>query len=88
MRHKALDVVGDLALVGARLKAHVVAEKPGHKGNVALAQELVARASARRTPGRCSRSSRSCILPHRYPFLLVDRVVEFEEASASWGSRT
>src|SRR4051812_5356301 len=44
VRHKALDVVGDLALVGARLNAHVVADRPGHKGNVALAKELVERA--------------------------------------------
>lgn len=80
VRHKALDVIGDLALVGARLNAHVVAEKPGHKGNVALAQELVAR-DARKALARPMMSIEQIMhyLPHRYPFLLVDRVVEFEE---------
>jgi UDP-3-O-[3-hydroxymyristoyl] N-acetylglucosamine deacetylase / 3-hydroxyacyl-[acyl-carrier-protein] dehydratase len=80
VRHKALDVVGDLALVGARLNAHVVAEKPGHKGNVALAQELVAR-NERKAHTRPVLGIEQILhyLPHRYPFLLVDRVVEFEE---------
>lgn len=80
VRHKALDIVGDLALVGGRLAAHVVAEKPGHKGNVALAQELVARYE-RKLHSRPILTVEQIIqyLPHRYPFLLVDRVVEFEE---------
>jgi UDP-3-O-[3-hydroxymyristoyl] N-acetylglucosamine deacetylase / 3-hydroxyacyl-[acyl-carrier-protein] dehydratase len=80
VRHKALDVIGDLALVGARLQAHVVAERPGHRANVSLAQELVERA-ARRALARPILSIEQIFqyLPHRYPFLLVDRVVEFEE---------
>ena len=80
VRHKTLDVIGDLALVGARLSAHIIAEKPGHKGNVALAQELVSRA-ARKALARPILSIEQIFqyLPHRYPFLLVDRVVEFEE---------
>lgn len=41
VRHKILDIVGDLALVGARLQCHVVAERPGHHGNLALARRLV-----------------------------------------------
>jgi UDP-3-O-[3-hydroxymyristoyl] N-acetylglucosamine deacetylase/3-hydroxyacyl-[acyl-carrier-protein] dehydratase len=80
VRHKALDVVGDLALVGARLSAHVIAERPGHKGNVALAQELVARAERRKaTRPMLGIEQIFQYLPHRYPFLLVDRVIEFEE---------
>lgn len=80
VRHKALDVVGDLALVGARLKAHVIAERPGHLGNVALARELVAMAE-KKALARPILSIEQIMhyLPHRYPFLLVDRVVEFEE---------
>ncbi len=80
VRHKALDVVGDLALVGARLQAHVIAEKPGHLGNVALAQELVARAE-KKALARPMLSIEQIFqyLPHRYPFLLVDRIIEFEE---------
>jgi UDP-3-O-[3-hydroxymyristoyl] N-acetylglucosamine deacetylase/3-hydroxyacyl-[acyl-carrier-protein] dehydratase len=80
VRHKALDVIGDLALVGARLNAHVVAEKPGHKGNVALAAELVERAERKKnTRPMLSIEQIFQYLPHRYPFLLVDRVIEFEE---------
>jgi UDP-3-O-[3-hydroxymyristoyl] N-acetylglucosamine deacetylase/3-hydroxyacyl-[acyl-carrier-protein] dehydratase len=80
VRHKALDVVGDLALVGARLAAHVVAERPGHRGNVALARELVARQEKKALARPILNIEQiSQYLPHRYPFLLVDRVVEFEE---------
>ena len=42
VRHKILDIMGDLALVGARLQCHVVAERPGHRGNLELARRLVA----------------------------------------------
>jgi len=79
-RHKALDVVGDLALVGARLRGHVIAERPGHLGNVTLARELVARAE-KKALAHPILDIRQIMqyLPHRYPFLLVDRVVEFEE---------
>lgn len=41
VRHKILDIIGDLALVGARLQCHVVADRPGHHGNLALARRLV-----------------------------------------------
>jgi UDP-3-O-[3-hydroxymyristoyl] N-acetylglucosamine deacetylase/3-hydroxyacyl-[acyl-carrier-protein] dehydratase len=80
VRHKALDIVGDLALVGARIHGHVVAERPGHRGNVALAKELVARAE-RKAMSRPILNIEQILqyLPHRYPFLLVDRVVEYEE---------
>jgi UDP-3-O-[3-hydroxymyristoyl] N-acetylglucosamine deacetylase/3-hydroxyacyl-[acyl-carrier-protein] dehydratase len=80
VRHKALDVVGDLALVGARIRAHVIAERPGHLGNVALAKEIVARAEKKALARPILNIEQiTQYLPHRYPFLLVDRVVEFEE---------
>ncbi|HLL85401.1 MAG TPA: bifunctional UDP-3-O-[3-hydroxymyristoyl] N-acetylglucosamine deacetylase/3-hydroxyacyl-ACP dehydratase [Longimicrobium sp.] len=80
VRHKTLDVIGDLSLAGARIQAHVVAEKPGHAGNVALAQQLIARAEKKAlTRPILSIEQIMHYLPHRYPFLLVDRVVEFEE---------
>ncbi len=41
VRHKILDIIGDLALVGARLQCHVVAERPGHHGNLELARRLL-----------------------------------------------
>jgi UDP-3-O-[3-hydroxymyristoyl] N-acetylglucosamine deacetylase / 3-hydroxyacyl-[acyl-carrier-protein] dehydratase len=79
VRHKTLDVIGDLALVGARLRGHVIAERPGHAGNVALAKELAARLERKGPPAPVmSIEEIFRYLPHRYPFLLVDRVVEFE----------
>ncbi|MDX1395954.1 MAG: UDP-3-O-acyl-N-acetylglucosamine deacetylase [Gemmatimonadota bacterium] len=77
VRHKALDIVGDLALVGARLECHIVAERPGHRGNVAVAKKL-----SRELNGDGPAFDIQKILeymPHRYPMLLVDRILEFEE---------
>lgn len=77
VRHKIGDLVGDLALLGARVRAHVVAERPSHEGNLALAREI-------RTAGRLQGQPIVDIekimqyLPHRYPMLLVDRILEFE----------
>src|SRR5438093_907487 len=77
VRHKAADIVGDLALTGARIRAHVVATRPSHGGNVALARALSRAAKRTRAPtmdiGRIMD-----VLPHRYPFLLVDRIIEVE----------
>ncbi len=77
VRHKAADIVGDLALTGARIRAHVIATRPSHTGNVALARAL------ERTAKRTGRPAMDIgrimdILPHRYPFLLVDRIIEVE----------
>jgi UDP-3-O-[3-hydroxymyristoyl] N-acetylglucosamine deacetylase/3-hydroxyacyl-[acyl-carrier-protein] dehydratase len=79
-RHKVLDIVGDLALLGARLNAHVVATRPSHRGNIALAKEIRSR-TGKQGPARPILSIEQILqyLPHRYPFLLVDRVIEFEE---------
>ena len=77
VRHKAADIIGDLALTGARIRAHVVATRPSHGGNVALARALCRAASRMGAPtmdiGRIMD-----VLPHRYPFLLVDRIIEVE----------
>ena len=77
VRHKAADIVGDLALTGARIRAHIIATRPSHTGNVALARAL------ERTAKRTGRPAMDIgrimdILPHRYPFLLVDRIIEVE----------
>jgi UDP-3-O-[3-hydroxymyristoyl] N-acetylglucosamine deacetylase/3-hydroxyacyl-[acyl-carrier-protein] dehydratase len=79
LRHKAGDIVGDLALLGARLDAHVVAERPSHEGNVSLARAI--RQHAQRA-GRTAFIDVQKImqyLPHRYPMLLVDRIIDFEQ---------
>jgi UDP-3-O-[3-hydroxymyristoyl] N-acetylglucosamine deacetylase / 3-hydroxyacyl-[acyl-carrier-protein] dehydratase len=80
VRHKMLDLIGDLALLGGRLRVHVVARKPSHRGNVALAREIQARAE-RKALARPILDIQQIFqyLPHRYPFLLVDRVVGYEE---------
>ncbi len=77
VRHKILDMVGDLALVGSRIRAHIIAERPGHRGNVALARQLK-RLWGRPNDGSPALDISAIIghLPHRYPFLLVDRVLE------------
>jgi len=87
-RHKILDLIGDLALCGRRFTGHVIAVKPGHGPNTKMAAVL-AREYARmrgmvpnvRIPkGQAVLDTKDIlkILPHRYPFLLVDRVVDFE----------
>src|SRR3989442_564614 len=77
VRHKAADIVGDLALTGARIQAHVVATRPSHGGNTALARAL-ARAGRRTGMPAMDISKIMDYLPHRYPFLLVDRIIEVE----------
>jgi UDP-3-O-[3-hydroxymyristoyl] N-acetylglucosamine deacetylase/3-hydroxyacyl-[acyl-carrier-protein] dehydratase len=77
VRHKAADIVGDLALTGARIRAHIVATRPSHSGNVALARALE-RAAQRGGVPAMDIGRIMDVLPHRYPFLLVDRIVEVE----------
>jgi UDP-3-O-[3-hydroxymyristoyl] N-acetylglucosamine deacetylase/3-hydroxyacyl-[acyl-carrier-protein] dehydratase len=75
VRHKAGDIIGDLALLGGRVQAHIVATRPSHHGNIALARAIA------RTAGRTGTMTMDIgrileVIPHRYPFLLVDRIVE------------
>ena len=83
-RHKLLDLVADLSLLGAGLKARIVANRSGH----ALNRELVGRIAdmkdkeavrARDAEPILDVMQIAKVLPHRYPFLLVDRVVDIEE---------
>ena len=76
VRHKMMDCVGDLALVGARLKARVVAHKPSHRGTVLFVRAM--QASLSRESQVLGIEEIMKVLPHRYPFLLVDRVLEIE----------
>lgn len=88
-RHKILDIVGDLALFGRPIKGHVIAVKPGHGPNTDLARALskqLARTAAL-VPPRVTPKGGDVIevkdvmkvLPHRYPFLMIDRVVQLSE---------
>ncbi len=74
VRHKAGDIVGDLVLAAGRINAQVVAHRPSHRGNVALARALVR--NARRTGTVLDIGRILDVIPHRYPMLLVDRITE------------
>jgi len=79
LRHKIGDVAGDLALLGARLDAHILTERPSHGGNVELARALMAhdRQTSRSPVMDIARIME--VLPHRYPMLLVDRITDIVE---------
>jgi UDP-3-O-[3-hydroxymyristoyl] N-acetylglucosamine deacetylase/3-hydroxyacyl-[acyl-carrier-protein] dehydratase len=76
VRHKMLDCVGDLALAGVRLKARIVAHKPSHRGTVLFVRAL--QAAMKQETQVLGIEEIMKVLPHRYPFLLVDRVLELE----------
>jgi UDP-3-O-[3-hydroxymyristoyl] N-acetylglucosamine deacetylase/3-hydroxyacyl-[acyl-carrier-protein] dehydratase len=84
VRHKMLDLLGDLYLLGADLQAHVIATRSGHTTNAELVRRLSDRMQAEETGGLIRRESGLDVreimrmLPHRYPFLLIDRVLEIE----------
>jgi UDP-3-O-[3-hydroxymyristoyl] N-acetylglucosamine deacetylase/3-hydroxyacyl-[acyl-carrier-protein] dehydratase len=88
VRHKILDLVGDLALLGRRIKGHVIAVRPGHSPNAELTRSLAKQAAriASLVPAIPFPASDSVLdinevmrlLPHRYPFLMVDRVIRCE----------
>ena len=76
VRHKALDCVGDLTLAGARVRARIVARRPSHKGTVQLVRAMRAQQTKGATVSELGIEEIMQVLPHRYPFLLVDRIVE------------
>jgi UDP-3-O-[3-hydroxymyristoyl] N-acetylglucosamine deacetylase/3-hydroxyacyl-[acyl-carrier-protein] dehydratase len=89
VRHKILDLVGDLMLAGRRITGHVIAVRPGHGPNTEMARAIDAQYHAMRAmvpptvdiPGGdavLDINEVMRILPHRYPFLLVDRIIGFE----------
>jgi UDP-3-O-[3-hydroxymyristoyl] N-acetylglucosamine deacetylase/3-hydroxyacyl-[acyl-carrier-protein] dehydratase len=87
-RHKLLDLIGDLALIGAPIKAQILAARPGHKANVNFAKQirklyqqkkLVKKFQHVKTEGVVfDAAAIQRILPHRYPFLLVDKIISLE----------
>ncbi|MCK4895114.1 MAG: bifunctional UDP-3-O-[3-hydroxymyristoyl] N-acetylglucosamine deacetylase/3-hydroxyacyl-ACP dehydratase, partial [Calditrichia bacterium] len=87
-RHKVLDVLGDLFLVGAPIIGQILAGRPGHKSNIEFARRLRSIFQKQQLTRKYQDVSRKGIvfdfeaiqriLPHRYPFLLVDRIIEFE----------
>ena len=88
VRHKILDIVGDLALFGRAIKGHIIAIKPGHGPNADLCRAIAkqqARANALIPPNVTPKGGEVLdvndvmkLLPHRFPFLMVDRIVSLE----------
>lgn len=89
-RHKVVDILGDLALVGAPIKAQILAARPGHYANIELARKLrelyLSQLPAETSlvpedQAQLDVNAIMGIVPHRYPFLLVDRIVDYDRNS-------
>jgi UDP-3-O-[3-hydroxymyristoyl] N-acetylglucosamine deacetylase/3-hydroxyacyl-[acyl-carrier-protein] dehydratase len=89
-RHKLLDIVGDLALVGAPLKGHILAARPGHVANVEFARRIKELMKRDRFKERIPKFNPEAkplmdvneimrLLPHRPPFLFIDKILELSE---------
>ncbi|MER3463213.1 MAG: UDP-3-O-[3-hydroxymyristoyl] N-acetylglucosamine deacetylase [Chitinophagaceae bacterium] len=89
-RHKLLDVVGDLALVGVPFKAHIIANRPGHSSNIAFAKKIkehIKKYKGKQQAPAYDPNKPPVVdvhgiekkLPHRYPFLLIDKVIELTD---------
>lgn len=92
-RHKLLDIIGDLALAGRPLKAQILAARPGHAANVAFARKLKKAMQEDDKKGRPKYNPSlppvmdinkiTSTLPHRYPFLLIDKVIYLDSETVA-----
>ncbi len=88
VRHKLLDLIGDLALIGVPIKAQILAARPGHKANVEFAKKIRKLYQQKKLVKKYQHIKKEGmvfdvnaimkILPHRYPFLLVDKIIHLE----------
>ena len=89
-RHKLLDMIGDLALIGVPLKGHIMAARPGHAANVAFAKKIKAAIKKERSKKKVHIYDPGAkplydvvqimdILPHRPPFLFIDKILELSK---------
>lgn len=89
-RHKLLDMIGDLALVGRPIKGHIMAARPGHAANVAFAKRIKAQIKKEKNRKNVKVYDPNMvpvydtvqimgILPHRQPFLMIDKILELSE---------
>lgn len=90
-RHKLLDVVGDLALIGYPIKAHIIANRPGHSTNIEFAKKIKKYIKKNKhtlgvpvynadVPPVYNLEQIEKTLPHRFPFLLVDKIIELTDS--------
>ncbi|NRA38324.1 MAG: UDP-3-O-[3-hydroxymyristoyl] N-acetylglucosamine deacetylase [Planctomycetes bacterium] len=78
-RHKVLDLIGDLALSQRRINAHIIAIRSGHGENMALLKAIQKRVAEKEKPSLVLNIKEILEhLPHRYPMLMVDRIIDFE----------
>jgi len=87
-RHKLLDLMGDLALIGVPLKAQILAARPGHASNIEFARQIRKLYQQKKLIRKYQHARKEGvvfdinaikkILPHRYPFLLVDKITDFK----------
>jgi UDP-3-O-[3-hydroxymyristoyl] N-acetylglucosamine deacetylase/3-hydroxyacyl-[acyl-carrier-protein] dehydratase len=89
-RHKLLDVLGDLALIGRPLKAQILAARPGHAANIAFARKIkkLIKSSKADIPSYDPNKAPildinqiANILAHRYPFMMIDKIIALDETS-------
>jgi UDP-3-O-[3-hydroxymyristoyl] N-acetylglucosamine deacetylase/3-hydroxyacyl-[acyl-carrier-protein] dehydratase len=103
VRHKILDLIGDLYLLGCPIKAHIVAERPGHNHNINFAKQLAEFVKTNIAEPNKIEEQKTMenvplhvgkmmdinmiqqIIPHRYPFLLIDKVIIDESAKKARG---
>ncbi len=87
-RHKLLDIIGDLALVGKPIKGHILAARPGHSGNVSFAK-IIKQIMTNQKGKKLFDLNKEPLynindiekmLPHRYPFLMVDKIMEITDS--------
>jgi len=100
VRHKILDIIGDIVLLGVPVKAHIIATRPGHALNAELTKALFEKYEAWKKGGKKAVKPAPAkaevtvettldirrvldLLPHRYPFVMIDRVVELKELELS-----
>jgi len=92
-RHKLLDLMGDLALIGRPIKGQILAARPGHAANVAFAKKVkrvIREASIKSVPTYDPKKKPvmdinqiAATLPHRYPFLLIDKIIHLDETTVT-----
>ncbi len=97
VRHKILDIIGDISLLGTHVNAHIIAIRPGHSMNAQLTKAIFAQKKVIESGKQAVKKSPSGpikpdvdfdinrilnLLPHRYPFVMVDRVIEFIDDDA------
>lgn len=91
VRHKILDILGDITLLGQPVQGHIIAVRPGHAANVALTKKLLALVKKKRGARKYLAEGGTyeqmdivdllATLPHRYPFIMVDRILKIHEGT-------